>query len=145
MHNTRPQSMPKKSSIHRLSLPSPQILTTSGTPSKSFYIANIFLNCRLALTSNLSPPCSFNYRSISHLSFMSKLIERMVKQRLTHHLSSNHLLNSFQPAYTADHSTESTLFLFTTTSSRPWLNIKSLLFFSLISRLPLIPLVTSFL
>jgi len=33
----------------------------------------------------------------------------VVKQRLTHHLSSNHVLNSFQSAYTAHHSTESTL------------------------------------
>jgi len=40
----------------------------------------------------------------------SKLTERVVKQRLTHHLSSNHLLNSFQSAYTAHHSTEYTLF-----------------------------------
>jgi len=131
--------MPKNFPIHRLSLPPPQLLTTSGTPSTSFYIANLFLNCRLALTSNLSPPCLFNYRPIFHLSFLSKLIEQVVKQLFTHHLSSNHLLNSFQSAYTAHHSTECTLFLFTTTSSRPWLNIKSLLFFSLISQLPLIP------
>jgi len=33
----------------------------------------------------------------------------VVKQRLTHHLSSNGLLNSFQSAYTKHHSTESTL------------------------------------
>jgi len=33
----------------------------------------------------------------------------MVKLRLTHHLSSNDLLNSFQSAYTKCHSTESTL------------------------------------
>jgi len=46
---------------------------------------------------------------IIDVSFLSKLTERVVKQRLTHHLSSNHLLNSFQSAYTAHHSTESTL------------------------------------
>ena len=39
-----------------------------------------------------------NYRPISHLSFLSKLTERLVKLRLTHHLSSNDLLNSFQSA-----------------------------------------------
>jgi len=33
----------------------------------------------------------------------------VVKQRLTHHLLSNHLLNSFQFAYIAHHSTEFTL------------------------------------
>jgi hypothetical protein len=50
-----------------------------------------------------------NYRPISHLSFLSKLTERIVKTRLTNHLSSNALLNSFQSAYTKFHSTESTL------------------------------------
>ena len=50
-----------------------------------------------------------NYRPISHLSFLSKLTERVVKIRLTQHLSSNNLLNKFQSAYTKHHSTESTL------------------------------------
>jgi hypothetical protein len=50
-----------------------------------------------------------NYRPISNLSFLSKLTERIVKTRLTNHLSSNALLNSFQSAYTKFHSTESTL------------------------------------
>src|SRR5664279_5279013 len=50
-----------------------------------------------------------SYRPISHLSFLSKLTERVVKSRLNDHLSSNSLLNSFQSAYTKFHSTESTL------------------------------------
>ncbi len=58
---------------------------------------------------NLNKEDMSNYRPISHLSFLSKLIERVVKQRLTHHLSANDLLNSFQSAYTKHHSTESTL------------------------------------
>ena len=58
---------------------------------------------------NLDKENLSNYRPISHLSFLSKLTERVVKQRLTHHLSSNGLLNSFQSAYTKHHSTESTL------------------------------------
>jgi Reverse transcriptase (RNA-dependent DNA polymerase) len=37
------------------------------------------------------------------------LTECVVKNRLTQHLSSNNLLNQFQPAYTKHHSTESTL------------------------------------
>ena len=49
------------------------------------------------------------YRPISHLSFLSKLKERVVKDRLTQHLSRNNLLDSFQSAYTKYHSTESTL------------------------------------
>jgi len=50
-----------------------------------------------------------NYRPISHLSFLSKLAERAVKQRLTDYLSSNNLLNSYQSAYIKSHSTETTL------------------------------------
>ena len=50
-----------------------------------------------------------NYRPISHLSFLSKLTERVVKARLLSHLSTNGLLNSYQSAYTKFHSTEITL------------------------------------
>jgi len=58
---------------------------------------------------NLDKEDLSNYRPISHFPFLSKLAERVVKNRLTHHLSSNNLLNSFQSAYTKCHSTESTL------------------------------------
>jgi len=40
---------------------------------------------------------------------LSKLTERVVKNRLTTHLSANNLLNSYQSAYTKHNSTESTL------------------------------------
>ena len=50
-----------------------------------------------------------NYRPISHLSFLSKLTERIVKSRLTDHLSTNCLFNSHQSAYSKYHSTETTL------------------------------------
>jgi Reverse transcriptase (RNA-dependent DNA polymerase) len=49
-----------------------------------------------------------NYRPISHLSFLSKLTERVAKNRLTNFISDNNLLNSFQSAYTKYHSTETT-------------------------------------
>ena len=52
---------------------------------------------------------SANYRPISNLSFLSKLVERIVKIRLDHHLASNSLYNPFQSAYTRYHSTETTL------------------------------------
>ena len=58
---------------------------------------------------NLDREDLFNYGPVSHLSFLSKLTERNVKNRLTQHLSSNNLLNQFQSAYTKHHSTESTL------------------------------------
>jgi hypothetical protein len=50
-----------------------------------------------------------NYRPISNLSFLSKLTERVVKHRITDHLTANSMFNSFQSAYTKFHSTETTL------------------------------------
>jgi hypothetical protein len=50
-----------------------------------------------------------NYRPISNLSFLSKLTERIVKDRMSEHLRKNSLFNTFQSAYTAFHSTESVL------------------------------------
>ena len=50
-----------------------------------------------------------NYRPISNLSFLSKLTERIVLQRLTVHLSSNDLFNKHQSAYTKHRSTETVL------------------------------------
>ena len=50
-----------------------------------------------------------NYRPISNLSFISKLTERVVKDRLHSHLSGNSLYNIYQSAYTKFHSTETAL------------------------------------
>jgi len=50
-----------------------------------------------------------NYRPISNLSFLSKLTERVVKCRISEHLASNSMFNTFQSAYTKFHSTETTL------------------------------------
>jgi exonuclease III len=59
--------------------------------------------------SNLDKDNLSNYRPISHLSFLSKLTERVVKLRLVDYLSNNNLLNSFQSAYIKHHSTETAL------------------------------------
>jgi len=45
-----------------------------------------------------------NYRPISNLSVISKIIERIVKSRLTDHLISNKLLDPHQSAYCKRHS-----------------------------------------
>ena len=50
-----------------------------------------------------------NYRLISNLSLISKIIERVVKSRLMDHLTSNSLLNSHQSACCKHHSTETAL------------------------------------
>ena len=58
---------------------------------------------------NLDKDILDNYCPVSHLSFLSKLTERIVKNRLMDHLSSYKLLNSFQSAYLKSHSTETAL------------------------------------
>jgi len=50
-----------------------------------------------------------NYRPISNLSLISKIIERVVKSRLSDHLTSNNLINPHQSAYCKHHSTETDL------------------------------------
>ncbi len=49
-----------------------------------------------------------NYRPVSNLAFLSKLIERTVAIQLMNHLSEN-LTDSFQSAYRKGHSTETAL------------------------------------
>ena len=49
------------------------------------------------------------YRPISNLSVISKIIERVVKSRLTEHLSTNNLLNPHQSAYCKHNATETAL------------------------------------
>src|SRR3954470_18903102 len=50
-----------------------------------------------------------NYWPISNLSFLSKILEKIVKLRLTNYLSDNDLFNQHQSAYTHHHSTETVL------------------------------------
>ena len=50
-----------------------------------------------------------NYRPVSNLSFLSKLIERIVCIQLVDHLKCNNLYEIFQSAYRQLHSTESAL------------------------------------
>ena len=94
-----PALLPIVTNIVNLSL-------SSGVFPKQFELCSVIT---LLKKYNLDKEDLSNYRPISHLSFLSKLTERSVKLRLTHHLSSNDLLNSFQSAYTKYHSTESTL------------------------------------
>ena len=57
----------------------------------------------------LDPDCLKNYRPISDLSFMSKLVEKVVALRINEYLSTHSLLDKFQSAYRAFHSTETSL------------------------------------
>ena len=57
---------------------------------------------------NLDPTIPSNYRPISNLSTISKIIERLVHSRITSHVSSSPNFNPFQSAYRKHHSTETT-------------------------------------
>ena len=50
-----------------------------------------------------------NYRPISYLPFLSKLLEKLVLQQLASHLSTHHPFGIHQSAYWFGHSTETVL------------------------------------
>ena len=50
-----------------------------------------------------------NYRPISNLSFLSKILEKVVANRLHEHIHNHHLSNDLQSAYKRFHSTETAL------------------------------------
>ena len=50
-----------------------------------------------------------NYRPVSNLPFISKILEKVVLSQLLSHLETNNLCNPFQSAYRAGHSTETVL------------------------------------
>ena len=50
-----------------------------------------------------------NYRPISKLPFLSKLTEKVIAQRLVSHMQDTSVVEKFQSAYKAHHSTETAL------------------------------------
>ena len=50
-----------------------------------------------------------NYRPVSNLSFLSKLIEKIVAKQFVDHMIRNKLMDPLQSAYEKDHSTETAL------------------------------------
>ena len=57
----------------------------------------------------LKPEIMKNYRPVSNLSFLSKILEKVVLRQLSNHLLTNNLFYSHQSAYLAGHSTETAL------------------------------------
>ena len=49
------------------------------------------------------------YRPVSNLSFLSKILEKVVGSHLNSHSNSSHILHHYQSAYKKFHSTESAL------------------------------------
>ena len=50
-----------------------------------------------------------NYRPVSNLSFLSKILEKVVASRLHSHINDSHTSNDYQSAYRKLHSTETVL------------------------------------
>lgn len=72
---------------------------------------------KLALVSPLIKKISLdpneykNYRPVSNLTFLSKVLEKVVSARLQKHMDENHLEETLQSAYRKAHSTETTVLL----------------------------------
>ena len=58
---------------------------------------------------NLDPTLPSNYRPISKLPFLSKVLEKVILCQLLPHLHQNNILERFQSGFRAHHSTESAL------------------------------------
>ena len=69
---------------------------------------------------SLNPDDLNSYRPISNLSFISKVVERVVATRLSEHFESQGLLPDCQSAYRANHSTETAITAVTTRLSVLW-------------------------
>ena len=80
-------------------------LSTSEVPPKLKFALLVPLIKKLLL----DPELLKNFRPVSNLSFISKLIERVVCSRLNDHLARNKLSEIFQSAYKEYHSTETAL------------------------------------
>ena len=50
-----------------------------------------------------------NYRQVSNLSFLSKVLEKVVVKQLNTHINSSNTCNQYQSAYRKLHSTETAL------------------------------------
>ena len=62
-----------------------------------------------------------NYRPVSNLLFISKILQKVVSTRLEEHINSHSLQDNLQSAYRPCHSTETPYFEFTTTLRMHWI------------------------
>ena len=63
----------------------------------------------LLIKPSLSKDDTENYRPVSNLNFVSKIIEKVIANRIRSHLERNDLSNQYQSAYKKLHSTETAL------------------------------------
>ena len=58
---------------------------------------------------DLDPKILKNYRPVSNLNFISKIVEKVIMQRLDEHLNQHSLHDPLQSAYRKDHSTKTAI------------------------------------
>ena len=85
----------------------PQTLRHSD--STSYFKATLKAHLFKKKTPNLDRNVLKNYRPVSNLHFLSKILEQVVLQQLSDHLNATDTLEPFQSAYRAEHSTETLL------------------------------------
>lgn len=78
----------------------------SGTVPMMFKMARVVPTLKKA---KLDPEKMSSYRPVSNLSFLSKVLEKLVVKRLMAHLQDNDIEELMQSAYRAQHSTETAL------------------------------------
>ena len=90
---------------------SPILWTSPSLPASFILLLRNLSYLRCWRNTTLDKKELFNYRqiSISKVSLIFKIIERVVKSRLMDHVTSNSLLNSHQSAYCKHHFTETAL------------------------------------
>ena len=81
-------------------------LSLSSSSCDGIKVADIIPNVK---NSKLDPNALKSYRPVSNLTFLGKLIERVVLRRLNEHLKKNNLEIPEQSAYKKDYSTETLL------------------------------------
>ena len=79
---------------------------SQGNFPQSFKVAEI---TPILKKSSLDASVPANYRPISNLQYLSKLLERVVNNQLIEHLQENDLMPAHQSAYRRCHSTETAL------------------------------------
>ena len=79
---------------------------SEGAVSSCFKVASV---SPLLKKPGLDPHDMKNYRPVSHLPFLSKVLEKIVLSQLKYHLSKNQLFEPFQSEYSENHSTETAL------------------------------------
>uniref|UniRef100_A0A3B1IDG0 Reverse transcriptase domain-containing protein n=1 Tax=Astyanax mexicanus TaxID=7994 RepID=A0A3B1IDG0_ASTMX len=85
------------------------IINSSLTSGIVRYLSNLQPSLLSSKKPGLDPEDPNNYRPISNLTFLSKLLERAVANQLKIHLLSNNLYETFQSGFRTHHSTETAL------------------------------------